>query len=141
MLALMSMLSAPAIAGPCCGEALKCTIDLEFSGTAWEGTITGDINGELQLIERPAIWIGPIQHYFEDFVITIGEYTIEGPNRGVWNSGTLEFKYTGLVTKVTGEDDAWDYLVGWKTHGKGDTSDPFSGDPFTAEGTMVLVPP
>jgi hypothetical protein len=147
MLALMSMLSVPAIAGPCCDDPLplKCTIDLVIDLNApdahWEGPIAGDVGGTLQLWEHwsEIFFVGATEHYFEDFVILVGDDYIKGSDQGVYNFGTLRFSYTGSVTDATG---AWSYLLGWNMHGKGVAfADPNDADILTAEGTMMLVPP
>ena len=147
MLALMSVLSVPAVAGPCCDDPLplECTIEITFNANLpdphWEGTIAGDVEGTLQLWEQwPEIFFaGATEHYFEDSVIHVGDDYIKGSDQGVWNFGTLKFSYTGSVTDATGD---WSYLVGWNMHGKGVTSEyPNDTGIITGEGTMIFVPP
>ncbi|MDH3366182.1 MAG: hypothetical protein OEM29_09335 [Thermoplasmata archaeon] len=147
-LVLMSMLSVPAVAKPCCGEALKCTIELELDlepaegEPDWNGAIGGDIEGIYQLWERwdEMFFTGPenntTEHYFENFVIQAEDNRIEGIDQGVFNLGNLKFHYTGSVTGAEGD---WDYLDGWLLHGQGVVKISETG--VTATGTMTLVPP
>jgi hypothetical protein len=149
MLALMSLLSVSAVSGPCCGEALKCTIELELNPQPngdepdWDGAVDGDVQGIYQLRERwdeifftgPDVDFPTTEHYFENFVIETEDGRIEGVDQGVFNFVTLKFHYTGSVTVATGY---WSYLEGWNLHGQGVVD--LSG-PVTATGTMALVPP
>jgi hypothetical protein len=151
-LVFMSMLSVPAVADTCCGMALKCTIELSLNPRVegepdWSGTVDGDIAGTYLLYERwDEMWFSnpsddvllpfTVEHYYEDFVIEIGDDTIEGVNQGVFIKTNLKFHYTGSVTAATGE---WSYLVGWNLHGQGDVD--FSEDGATAIGVMAFVPP
>jgi hypothetical protein len=149
-LVLMSMLSVPAVAKPCCGEALKCTIELALDldhlegEPDWDGVIAGDVEGIYQLWERwdEMFFTGPeddyaTEHYFEDFVIDTGIGRIEGIDQGVFNFGNLKFHYTGSVTGATGD---LDYLEGWLLHGQGVVTF-ISATEATATGTITLVPP
>lgn len=147
MLALTSMLSITAVARPCCNGPLplKCTmelaIDLNDEYAHWEGPVAGDLTGTLQLWEHwsEIFFTGAIEHYFEDFVILVGDDQITGSDRGVWNFGTFQFSYSGTVTGATGD---WAYLEGWNIHGKGVTSEyPNDTGLITAEGTFAIVPP
>jgi len=146
MLALMSMLSVPAVASKSAEpEPLICTIEITFNANLpnphWEGTIAGDVEGTLQLWENWSEMFlpGATEHYFEDFVITIGEDQIKGIDKGVWNFGTYKFRYNGMVTDATGD---WEYLEEYRVHGMGFTSEfPSPTGIITGTGTMVLVPP
>jgi hypothetical protein len=148
-LVLMSMLSVPAVAKPCCGEALKCTMELELDFAPegdepdWDGVIGGDIEGTYQLWERwdEIFFTGPeddyaTEHYFEDFVIQTENGRIDGIDQGVFNFRNLMFHYTGSVTGATGD---LTYVNGWLLHGQGVVT--FSETGATAVGTVTLVPP
>lgn len=149
MLALMSLLSVSAVSGPCCGEALKCTIELELNPQPngdepdWDGAVDGDVQGIYQLRERwdEIFFTGPeddyaTEHYFEDFVIQTENGRIDGIDQGVFNFRNLMFHYTGSVTGATGD---LTYVNGWLLHGQGVVT--FSETGATAVGTVTLVPP
>lgn len=151
-LVIMSVLSVPAAADTCCGVALKCTIELSLNPATegepdWTGTVDGDIAGTYLLYERwDEMWLSNpsddvplpfvVEHYYEDFVIEIGDDTIEGVDQGVFIKANLKFHYTGSVTAATGQ---WSYLVGWNLHGQGVVD--FSEAGVIGIGTMALVPP
>ena len=143
MFALMPMLSVPAVADESDEPApLRCTIDISVDTTAvdvhWEGTISGDIVGTIQLWEHPDNYVvGKVMHYFEDFIITTTDGdVIQGFEQGIWNFPTLKFRSVGCVADATGD---WEHLEGYRTLQMGITSET-TGPVITGTGTMMLMP-
>jgi len=149
MLAALSVSSMPAVAAqddeP---EPLRCTfemsIDLSVTDPHWQGTVAGDIEGDIHLWER---WsdnyvVGATEHFFEDLVIVTDQGDIKGWDKGVWNFATFKFRAMGWITETTTEDLS--DLVGYKMIMQGFTSE-FPPTPpstvVTASGTMMIVPP
>ena len=141
MFALMSMMSVPAAANWSDEPApLRCTIEISIDLTAadahWEGTISGDIVGTIQLWEHPNIVVGKIMHYFEDFIITTDGGVIKGFEQGIWSFPTLKFRSVGCVADATGD---WAYLEGYRTLQMGFT-DGLAGPVITGTGFELLMP-
>ena len=148
MFALVSILSVatvPARADE--PEPLRCTfelsIDIGIPDPHWAGTISGDIEGTIDLWERwsEIRYPGATEHFFEDFTITTDQGIIKGFDKGVWNFATYKFRSVGFVTEVTPGDLA--YLLGYKAFMIGFTSEfpPSEGTIVTGSGTMMLAPP
>jgi len=144
MFALMSMMSVPAVADePDEPAPLRCTIEISVDLTAvdahWEGEISGDIVGTIQLWEHPDNYVvGKVMHYFEDFIITTSDgAVIQGSEKGIWNFATLKFRSVGCVTDATGD---WEYLEGYNTLQMGVT-DGLTGPVITGIGIELLMPP
>lgn len=142
MLALM-FASVPVVAAdetePLRG-GMSISIDLSLCPDChWVGTITGDIEGTVEFWE---IWeenyvVGATEHFFETFRITTDSGIISGVDRGVWNFATFKFRALGWVTEASGD---WAYLVGYKFHEMGITSQfpPPEGTTVVA-GTGILT--
>jgi hypothetical protein len=137
MLALFlgGMLMATAAAQP--NKPLRCELTMDLFWTDplhWEGTVTGDISGTIVVTEGMPRFPGKTEHFFETFVITIGEDTIEGFDEGVWSFQTFKWRAQGRVTRATG---IWADLVGCKVHEIGMTTP--LGAEVTAWGTITIV--
>lgn len=99
----------------------------------WYGTVEGDITGTVAFWETDANYIaGKWMRFFE--VMTIqpeaGGY-INGIQRGTWSLKTGSFSTSGWVTSASAE---WAYLIGYRYHEAGTTSDP-NVLPLTGEDT------
>ena len=130
MFGLMSVLSVPSVSANEDDEdklacSLEISIDLSVppsgppNGRHWQGSISGDIEGTIQLWPRPSesYNVGAVRHYVEDFVITTtSEDVVKGYESGVWTSANLKFRSNGMVTDATGD---FAYLVGYETHQMG----------------------
>ncbi len=128
-------------------EPLLCTFELTFDTDhpelGWVGTVSGDLEGTLQLNEHFAdiFVVGATEHFFEDSVIATENGNITGVDKGVWNFGTYKFRATGWVTGATTDEMA--YLVGYKMNMMGVTSafPPTPPDTLvTAMGRIMLAP-
>ncbi len=115
---------------------LELEMDLFFTTPLhWEGTITGDLEGDIVVTEGLPSFPGKTEHFYETFVITTtGGDTIEGYDAGVWSFQTFKWRANGIVTSATG---VWAGLVGCKVHEIGMTT------PLGAEvagwGTITIV--
>jgi hypothetical protein len=128
-------------------EPLRCTfelsIDLSLPNPHWQGTVSGDMEGEMSLYERFAdnYVVGATEHFFEDFVISTDNGDITGNDMGIWNFATFKFRAHGFVTDAT--SDGLEYLVGYKAIMTGFTSEfpPTAPNTIvTATGSIMLVP-
>lgn len=124
---------------------IGCVIDMAFdeypNGDYWYGTVSGNgcsIAGTITFNETGANYIvGKTEHFFEEF--TIQPYSggeIIGYDNGVWNFSTFKFRANGYVI---GASEEWSYLVGYKFHEMGTTSNPDEGLPVTAPATKMTL--
>jgi hypothetical protein len=109
----------------------------------WIGTLSGcAIAGKVEYWETPQNYVTgakgeKVEHYFETFTITTATGVIEGVDKGIYNlSSNFKFNADGSVTSATG---AWTYLVGYKFHEIGWTTDP-NINPISGPSTMFLAP-
>ena len=132
---------AVASAKPNASRPINCVVDITFDpevGLFWYGTVSGcSLEGTIQFVEKPENYVsGKAEHFFEDFTIwpaSGGE--IIGTDAGVWNFSTFKFRANGWVTSAS-ED--WAYLVGYKFHEMGTTSNP-DELPLTAPNTTMTL--
>jgi hypothetical protein len=105
----------------------------------WVGNLSGcPIAGTVEYWETDLNFsVGKTEHFFEEFLITTPTGTISGMEKGIWNFATFKFRAEGWVTKATGE---WTYLVGYKFHEMGTTTDPNIGTAIYGPSTMFLTP-
>jgi hypothetical protein len=115
---------------------LELEMDLFFTDPLhWEGTVTGDIEGDIVVTEGMPTFPGKTEHFFETFVITTsGGDTIEGYDEGVWSFQTFKWRANGRVTIATG---IWADMVGCKVHEIGMTTP--LGEEVAAWGTITVV--
>ena len=141
MLALMSMLSVPAVRADS-DEPLKCAMEIDVFWTTpahWEGKITGDIDGSIEFWEKPAKLVGSVDIFSEDFTIVTNDgTTITGCDVGIYNLKTFKFRANGFVTDVTPATSDWAYLVGYHFHELGTTTVFIPGEPVHGEAVMML---
>jgi hypothetical protein len=120
---------------------IECIIDLTFdpnAGNFWDGTVTGcSLQGSIRIWESDDNYVvGKTEHFFETFTIwPLSGGEINGVDAGVWNFSTFKFRANGWVTSASAE---WEYLVGYKFHEMGRTSDP-SVMPMTAPNTAMTL--
>jgi len=103
----------------------------------WNGTVWGDIDGNVTLTLIEARFPGITEHYSEEWVIVTTDGSITIYQEGVWSFKSFKFKSNGWVTAATG---AWAYLLGSDAHVRGVTS-PFPVPPPTpvnGTGTMWI---
>jgi hypothetical protein len=147
VLPLMSV--QPVSAGGKGPQIIRCD-QLIASGLSnaadWVGTLSGcAIAGDVYYWETDQNYVtgakgGKVEHYFENFLITTPTGTISGAEKGIYNfSSNFKFSADGWVTGATG---AWTYLVGYKFHEIGWTTDPFDPNATALYGTstMFLAP-
>ncbi len=107
----------------------------------WIGTLSGcGLAGTVEYWETSRNYIvGKTEHFFELFKITTPGGVISGWDNGVWNFSTFEFRAQGEVTAATGE---WAYLLGYKFHESGTTTDPNAPGATSINGVsaMFLAP-
>ncbi len=99
----------------------------------WIGTLKGGAldGAKIEFWEKSDNYLaGKTEHFFEKMLITIGGDTISGDDAGVWNFSTFKFRANGRVTDATGP---WAYLVGYKMHEMG-----FTTEVPPPEGTYVI---
>jgi hypothetical protein len=139
MLALLSSSVTAVSARP--NAPIECVLDLTFDpnvGPYWDGTISEcSLQGIIRIWETDKNYVvGKTEHFFETFTIwpdSGGE--INGEDAGVWNFSTFKFRANGRVTSASTE---WEYLVGYKFHEMGRTSDP-SVLPLTASDVAMQL--
>ena len=115
-------------------KPLRCeiSIELDWDLFQWNGTITGDIEGDFIIFPDPdPSFPGILEHYVETWVIETDEGSIEVIQEGVWSFKTFKFKSNGWVTDATG---TWAYLLGSDVHVRGVTTE-FLGPPHPISGT------
>lgn len=91
----------------------------------WVGTVSGDITGAVRFGGDPAheSWgSGTAWHFYEVFTIEpeSGGW-IEGTDAGVYIMANGMYAANGWVTDASPE---WEYLIGYKFHESGFTTDP-----------------
>ena len=146
MVALVFASVPVAAVPPSDSEPLRCdmaaTLDLSQADAHWVGPVTGcDIQGTMEVFETPANFIvGNSEHFFETFTITTSTGVISGVDKGVWDFNTFKFRANGWITDAT---DDWSYLMGYKLHESGYTSQfpPTQGTIVTLTAAMFLVAP
>ncbi len=127
--------------------ALRCTTEYDFVGhlgifdeegrlLAWEGTISGDINGVIKYwMEVPFTITGQASHFVERFEIWDGDpgypedpdYPDASLLLAVDEEGTTTvrhgkntiFRANGIVTEASGKFEKW---IGRETHNSGDAT-------------------
>ena len=95
-------------------------------------------------------WVsGTVAHFYEVFTLFLGQDTnprieplpgesyITGTDAGVYNLKTGFFMADGWVTDASPD---YEYLIGYKYHERGVTTDP-SGDEVSGEGKAFMAPP
>jgi hypothetical protein len=104
----------------------------------WFGTVSGDINGTLEVGELPS-FEGPFLYTFTEwFEVKTAMGDVRGFDMGVWNLTTFQFRASGWVTDATGP---YERYIGWMLYEDGYTSD-ISNVPVTIEDAhFVLAPP
>lgn len=144
VLMLALLFSSIAAVSAQAGAPIECVVDLKYDpsvGPYWDGTISEcSLQGSIRIWETDENYFaGKTEHFFETFTIwpeSGGE--INGEDAGVWNISTFNFRANGWITSASPE---WEYLVGYKFHEMGRTSDP-SVIPLTASNiTMKLHSP
>jgi hypothetical protein len=143
MVALLSTSITAVSAKPGAAGPVECVVDIAVDpsvGDFWSGTVTGcSLAGKIEFVEKPTNYVvGKTEHFFESFTIwPTGGGEIHGDDAGVWNFSTYKFRANGWVTDAS---EKWAYLVGYKFHEVGITSNP-DELPITASGVrMKLVP-
>jgi hypothetical protein len=132
-------LTIPAISQPY--KPLRSQIDFELVWDPvphWEGTLTGDIEGEIIVALQGATFPGTTEHFYETWVITTSDGTIEGYDNGVWSFVTFKFRANGKITDATG---SLEHLEGCNVHFMGTTTEfPVApGEEVTATATMTII--
>jgi hypothetical protein len=122
-------------------KPMECVVDAAFDPgvdpQCWHGMVSGcPIAGEVTICENPAIFPGKTEHFFEEFTIHTGQGDIYGIDAGVWNFATFKFRANGWVTSATGD---WAYLVGYKLHEMGTSSNPDDGFPVTITNAEMTL--
>jgi hypothetical protein len=84
----------------------------------WSGTISGDVNGAIQVSELPSYDTWGIYTFTEHFVIATDAGVIQGLDMGIWFFDTGKFRACGWVTDATG---AHERLTGWMIYQDGVT--------------------
>jgi hypothetical protein len=139
LLALLSS-SVPAVSAQS-DAPIECMINLTFDpdvGPFWDGTVSGcSLQGLIRIWETDENFFpGKTEHFFEIFTIwPESGGVINGVDAGVWNFKTFKFRANGWITSAS---EGWDYLVGYKFHEMGRTSDP-SVMPMTAPNTAMTL--
>ena len=142
---VLSFLAMPAGSAQAAGSKIFHCDQMIVSGLSsaadWVGNLTGcKIAGEVYYWETDQNYVvGGTEHFFETFLITTATGTISGVEMGIWNFSTFKFRAEGWVTAADGE---WAYLVGYKFHEMGTTTDPFDPNALAVYGpsTMFLAP-
>ncbi len=123
-------------------KPLRCEMEITFPWDPyqWEGTITGDINGEIVITPSMAIFPGATEHFLEIFEITTSDgVIIRGYDEGVWNFKTGKFRTNGVITEVIDESLELSYLVGYHIHIMGYTSTIIDGEtPITGTASVRI---
>jgi len=140
MLALLSSSVTAVSAQP--NKPIACVVDLTYdpdvNPNCWLGEVSGcSIAGTITICEKPPIYTGKTEHFFETF--TIEPYSggvINGEDAGVWSFVTFKFRANGWVTSASTE---WGDLVGFKFHEMGTTSDLADGFPLTASNVAMTL--
>ena len=122
-------------------KPMACVVDIAYDpgvDPCWQGTVSDcPIAGDITVCENPApVFRGKTEHFFEEFTIDTGKGVIKGIDAGVWNFSTFKFRVNGWVTSADGD---WAYLVGYKLHEMGTTSDPAAGMPVIASNVAMTL--
>jgi len=124
-------------------ERLICTFEADVVWAPipyWTGTVSGDISGNIILMENPATFPGATEHFDESLTITTTEgVVITGYDLGVYNLKTFKFRANGGITEVSSPD--WEYLVGYNLHFRGTTTPLDIGGYVHASGTITMMAP
>jgi hypothetical protein len=123
------------------GEGVRCEISFSLSWDpglpTWEGTISGDIEGEFDInnvganFDYPKPNPSPDEYvwevYWEEWVIETDDGTITSIQAGVWSFETFRFLANGPVVDATGK---WEHLIGSTMYVSGVTTE-YPVDPPT----------
>jgi hypothetical protein len=108
-------------------------IDLTFEKTAvaegiWEGTVAGDIDGNLQtILLAPPDVSGAVWHVEFDWIVSAGSQSFTATMQGVLNTRTKTVVMNGTVTEG--------YMLGARVHEQGQCSD----DLVECQGTIRIM--
>lgn len=126
---------------------ISITLNWDPGLPTWEGTATGDVEGDFvinniganfdypepNIPEDELIW----EFYWEEWVIETDEGTITAIQAGVWSFETFRFLSNGPVVDATGQ---WEYLIGSTLYVDGVTTE-FPVEPptpLTGEGELWI---
>lgn len=144
MVTLLFSPIAAASAKPNTSGPVECIIDITNDltvGDFWFGTVSGcSLEGTIKFVhgEKENYGKGKTWHFYENFIIwPASGGVIEGTDEGVWNFSTFKFRANGWVTSASGD---WAYLVGYKFHEIGTTSNPDAVAVHAPDTRMKLVP-
>ena len=133
-------------------EDIRCEVEISLNRDpelpTWEGTISGDIEGEFDIYniganfdypkpnpaEDEMIW----EFYWEEWIIETDGGTITSIQAGVWSFETFKFRSNGPVVDATGK---WKYLIGKTIYASGVTTE-FPVEPptpLTGKGEMWIL--
>lgn len=118
-------------------KPLGCDISivLDLNLFQWNGTITGDVEGDFIITPDPVPpFPGKTEHFLETWVISTTDGYIRLYQEGVWNMKTGKWRSNGMVTSADGN---WMYLIGCNAHVRGVTTLPIEHG-MTGEGRLTI---
>ncbi|MFW6097713.1 MAG: hypothetical protein ACOC9Z_06535 [Chloroflexota bacterium] len=131
VLALFGMVVAPHVAA---AQAPAAPVQLTFDKSAvaegmWEGTVGGDVDGDLTTVLTALEVRGPIWHVEFDWIVDAGAQSFTAHLSGILNTNTGKVVMNGNVV------DGW--LLGAQVHEEGQLVDP---DTLRFQGTIQIMP-
>ena len=131
--ALVAVAACAALLTPSTAQA-KSPVYLTFDKSAtgpgtWQGTVSGDIAGDLNTALRDLRITGPVWHVEFDWIVSAGSQSFTARLKGVLNTKTGAVVMNGRV--IDG------YLVGARVHEQGQLVDPNTS---RFVGTIRIMP-
>ncbi len=139
LLALASTLILVPIGMAQAKRSLECEVSITLIWTQdefyWDGTITGDIEGDFIIAPDPSpSFPGSTEHFLETWGITTVDGNIGLYQEGVWNFKTGKWRSNGVITSAS---DSWLFLIGCNVHVRGITTLPIEHG-MTGEGRLTV---
>lgn len=131
VLALFGFVVAPHVAA---AKAPAAPVYLTFDKSAvaegvWQGTVGGDVDGDLTTVLTALEVRGPIWHVEFDWIVDAGEQSFMARLSGILNTNTGMVVMNGKVV------EGW--LLGAQVHEEGQLIDP---DTLRFQGTIQVMP-
>jgi hypothetical protein len=130
LLAMASLAVAAAAPAAASSEPLRLSFDKSsVAPGVWQGTVDGDISGDLTTALTDLRVAGPIWHVRFDWIVSAGDSSFVADLSGILNTETGAVVMDGIVVEG--------YLLGAQVHEEGQLVDPGT---LRFQGSIQLMP-